>query len=179
VGVSTFPIRDERTSSSLFREFLFFDVKDSFGGVTDVGGFLQLEGAIEADNVKVGDAIWVDGGANYDQVNGLVTGTGNQTILTDIPFNGGGSGTYTTSSGIRWKDDTPKNNLREIHVQMLLDNTVQIEVTFDNVNYFAINNNGTLLGVSTFTMFVTDDSRLNFRTNTDLTLGYTIIVTSA
>lgn len=74
--------------------------------------------------------------------------------------------------------DTPDNFLREVHVQFDTINSVRIEITLDGVNYMAINNGNTLLGLGTFTFFVVKGTVLNFRTASgSASTNFAIVVT--
>jgi len=65
---------------------------------------------------------------------------------------------------VKWCTDTPENFLRQIHVQINTDSALPIQVTLDGgLTFSSINNNVDIDGLTTFTMFVTRETLLNFQ----------------
>ena len=163
--VSALPIRASVSLFDLDEGRLWFE--DARGSATilsdDGSGNLQLTTASNA-NVEVGDAITFNDPPDYNFLGGQVIGLSGSTIITtNIPFNGAGTtpAGWTTGEGIKFRD-TPRDQLREIYVEMTLNQNKIISVTFDNDKFFPLNNGNPMRNHSQFTMFVKKDTTLNF-----------------
>lgn len=180
MGVSGFPIKGTVQDSRRELEPWFNSGEGTFTAVTDDSGNAVL--TVASHNVDIGDTISLAStGANYQGTVGNVTATTSTTITTDIVFNGDDAGFFFIDESLTFPD-TPINLLREVHVQFDTKSSVTLQVTLDALNYMDLNNNQTLVGLATFTMFVVKDARLNFRItgtdpNTSQNIG--VVVTSA
>lgn len=68
---------------------------------------------------------------------------------------------------------TPANTMREIQIQFATDTSGILSVSFDDSEYFAVNNGDGIVGLATFTIFVDNTTELNFQFEN----GASIIIT--
>ena len=171
MGTSGFPILAERTGVAFQGGLLFKDFEGTYSGVITAAGLAEFTVADNFD-VAVGDTIFVNG-PNYPFKYGKVLGvTGTTIITTDIVFTADDTGIWESSSNVLWTEDTPPNTLKEIHLQILTSESVVISVTLDGRDFFPLNNNGQLFGLSTITMFVGANTELNFVVSSATTGGF-------
>ena len=64
--------------------------------------------------------------------------------------------------------ETPEGTRQAVQIQLGTGEAATIQITFDGATFIPINNNVQLFGLSTFTIYVDNNTLLNFR-NTDVT----------
>ena len=182
MAVSGFPIKASSIGTRVKLEPWLQSVRGTYTAVIDLAGKAKLT-VSDSSAVSVGDDIWITDASQVDKF-GIVTDIPDGTsITTDITFVADQSGTFAIVENSEF-EDTPAGLLREAHVQFDTSGitTVNMEITFDGINYMLLNNAQTLVGLATFTFFVVKDSKLNFRiatgsTATSIVMG--IVVTAA
>lgn len=63
--------------------------------------------------------------------------------------------------------ETPEGIRQEIQIQLGTGAAATMQITFDGATFIPLNNNEQLFGLSTFTIYVDNNTALNFR-NTDV-----------
>jgi len=97
------------------------------------------------------------------------------------------NGTYTSgadilSSDLDFSKNTANNNnlgtppdvMRETQVQFIASTPGVLSVTFDGSTFFPVNDNNSIEGVSTFTIFVDNFTLLNFRFDANASIIITV-----
>lgn len=193
MGVSGFPIKaeDSATNFDQRQPWLWGGILGTFNAVNDKNGVAEFEinsfGAGDINSFVIGQSFFVNStgaAGDYEEVYGIITDIDYDTeaVKTTIPFVMGSetdTGGWVYGENCTFENDTPDNFLREIHVQFDVNTAIIIEVTFDGVNFMSLNNNDTIIGLQTFTLFVTKFTKLNFNSNTAGPIDFTITVTAA
>ncbi len=168
MGVSGFPIK--AIASGLFDqdESWFNTAEASFTAVFQSGSRATFP-VSNLFGFKVGQTVEIAGGS-YNAETGTITSIeddkAGHNIFTNIAFTGSDSGIIFVDGSIEWDVKTPEDFLREIHVQFDIGGSVAFEVevtTNGEIDWMLINNGDPIVGLQTFTMFVTKDTLLNFR----------------
>jgi len=81
---------------------------------------------------------------------------------------------FSANTSTNDKLGTPPNTMREIQIQFTTNTAGILSVTFNGTNFFPINNGDTIVGLSTFTIFVDDSTLLNFVFDTAASIILTV-----
>lgn len=185
MGVSGFPIKAEGSNSAAAQEEPWLsNARGTYNTISNISSKAQFHinsfATGNIDDIIVGQSFFVNS-ASYPNSYGVITAVNynNNRVTTDIDFNGSESGDWVYGNNCLFNVDTPEDILREVHVQFDTGSAVIVELTFDGINFMPINNNQTIFGLQTFTIFVTKETKLNFHTPTAFPVEFSITVTSA
>jgi len=165
MAVNGYPIKAQVSGTFEQNEPWFHSVKGTFSGWVTDGGFAKFT-LNDASGLEVDQEIWIQttSKATYPDDLTTITAIDGNDVTTALVFAGTTeTGFWTQPENITWDEDTPEDFLRQIHVQFDTVTDLIIGVTLDGINYVSINNDETIKGLATFTLFVQKGSLLNFQ----------------